>query len=169
MKQKPHPSFSQKIQPGVLVYGRLTLLGAPVYFIKPIGIVTRSSAHLVTDFSLKFHTLDPVPRNQKTNLVVTEIEGYDTQNRIICRNTKSIDALPQVLNSLLPENLKTYDEFFREWEDFRNPNSEEILAKELGLDPNEYYSNMANARGRYPPQEYADEIRQKQASKLAFR
>lgn len=40
---------------------------------------------------------------------------------------------------------------------------------ECGLDPKEHYTNMSSLRGRFPQDEYANELRQAQASKWAFR
>ncbi|KAG8235263.1 hypothetical protein J437_LFUL014263 [Ladona fulva] len=51
---------------------------------------------------------------------------------------------------------------------FNNPNNTNHLAGLMGLEP-KVYSFMKGLRGRFPEQEYAQELRQVQASKWAFR
>lgn len=63
----------------------------------------------------------------------------------------------------------TYNEVLENNSTFKNPNSEDILCKEVGLDPNQYFTNMTSLRGKFPPNEYATAIRQDQAGKWAFR
>lgn len=77
--------------------------------------------------------------------------------------------LPAFFKLGLAKGFKSYQEYFDQSAEFSSPHCEQLLYAPLDLDRTEYYTNMANARGRYPPQEYADDIRQKQASKLAFR
>jgi hypothetical protein len=69
-----------------------------------------------------------------------------------------------------PSNqAKSYNDILRGTEAFRNPAIVENLYVEGGLRPNENYSLMASAKGKYPQDEYAKDLRQLQASKLAFR
>lgn len=93
----------------------------------------------------------------------------DKYNRIICKVLKEVRDYPEFFKEFNSGKLTSYKDYFDRSEDFKNPYCADLLYQDLGLDPNEHYTNMANARGRYPPQEYADDIRQKQASKLAFR
>ena len=90
--------------------------------------------------------------------------------RLFLRPTEDPRRKPPTFFKLFEEQkFKSYDAYFNQSEDFSYPYCTDPLYPELDLDIDEYYTNMANARGRYPPQEYADDIRQKQASKLAFR
>ena len=69
-----------------------------------------------------------------------------------------------------PRNqAKTYNEILRDTEAFRNPAIVENLYIEGGLKPGENYSLMSSSKGKYAPDEYAKDLRQLQASKLAFR
>lgn len=64
---------------------------------------------------------------------------------------------------------ETYNSLLEKSQGFDNPYFIETLSKELGLDPNEYYTNMSGLRGRFNQTEYSNELRQIQASKWAFR
>lgn len=100
-----------------------------------------------------------------------EVESVDTRyNRILLKLSGTPPAnYPEFYALFENHKFKTYQDYFDLSSDFKNPHCFQLLYKALDLNSGEHYSNMANARGRYPPQEYADDIRQKQASKLAFR
>lgn len=67
-----------------------------------------------------------------------------------------------------PRNrTKTYNELLKESDTFRNPGAIENLYRDCGLDPSENYTLMSSKK--YPSDEYAKELRQQQAGKLAFR
>lgn len=63
----------------------------------------------------------------------------------------------------------SFEQFLEASPGFTNPNIEECLYKELGLDFDHHYTNMSSLRGRFPQQEYSNELRQVQATKWAFR
>lgn len=64
---------------------------------------------------------------------------------------------------------KTYQEILENSPLFENPRLEDLLAQEVGLNPFKFYTNMSGSRGRYPSNEYAQDLRGAQASKWAFR
>lgn len=99
------------------------------------------------------------------------VESLDRKYNQICLKVHKDQPkdLPEFYTTFEAHKFKNYQQFFDSSVEFRNPNCADLIYQELDLDITEHYTNMANARGRYPPQEYADEIRQKQASKLAFR
>lgn len=71
--------------------------------------------------------------------------------------------------SKLSENdLEKYEECLKKAKEFENPNYD-VLYTLNGLDVNDNFSLMANLKYDFPPQEYAKELRQVQASKWAFR
>uniref|UniRef100_A0A1B0CME6 Uncharacterized protein n=2 Tax=Lutzomyia longipalpis TaxID=7200 RepID=A0A1B0CME6_LUTLO len=63
----------------------------------------------------------------------------------------------------------TFEEILQSSPSFKNPYSDEYLFESVGLSPREHYSIMSSLRGRFPQQEYSNELRQVQASKWAFR
>lgn len=107
---------------------------------------------------------------------LTEVQCYVVET--VDRNYDFIEISATGKPSVLPDfcrlfekkRFKSLQDYFNQSEEFKsNSHCADLIYPELGLDLEEHYTNMASARGRYPPQEYADEIRQKQASKLAFR
>lgn len=64
---------------------------------------------------------------------------------------------------------RTYNELVKISEGFRNPAIVENLFIESGLQPKSSYSFMSSSKGKYPQDEYAKELRQAQAGKMAFR
>lgn len=63
---------------------------------------------------------------------------------------------------------KTYNEILRNSE-FKNPLIVENLLVDSGLQPKLHYSLMSSLKNKFPQDEYAKDLRQIQASKLAFR
>lgn len=63
----------------------------------------------------------------------------------------------------------TFQDYLLVSKTFHNTNCYEMLYKEVGLDINDTYSHMKSLKYRFPPQDYAIELRQTQASKWAFR
>lgn len=66
-------------------------------------------------------------------------------------------------------NEETYEDLLEKSKGFHNPHCIDALYQELGLETHEVYSNMSGLRGRFPENEYGNELRQVQASKWAFR
>lgn len=66
-------------------------------------------------------------------------------------------------------STKTYEEILEESSGFNNPNCFEHLSQSIGLNPFTFYTNMSSLRGKYPSEDYANELRQSQASSWAFR
>lgn len=102
-----------------------------------------------------------------------EVESVDRRYNYIqvkFHKDRQPKKLPEFYTLFEKAQFRSYQEYFDRSEEFKkNHNCANLLYPELDLDIEENYSNMASARGRYPPQEYAEDIRQKQASKLAFR
>lgn len=63
---------------------------------------------------------------------------------------------------------KSYNEILRTSQGFKNPAIVENSFIESGLKPKSHYSLMSS-KSKFPPDEYAKDLRQIQASKLAFR
>lgn len=63
----------------------------------------------------------------------------------------------------------SYNEVLEMSSTFKNPNTEDVLFLSVGLNPNEYYTNMTSLKGKFAANQYASQIRQDQASKWAFR
>ena len=59
------------------------------------------------------------------------------------------------------------NQILKESESFKNPGIVENLLIESGLHHNLFYSFMS--KNKFPQDEYAKDLRQQQASKLAFR
>lgn len=64
---------------------------------------------------------------------------------------------------------QTYEELLEKSIGFENPNCIEHLSYSIGLDSSIFYTNMSSLRGKYPNEDYANELRQSQASSWAFR
>lgn len=64
---------------------------------------------------------------------------------------------------------KSYETVLEEANGFNNPQCIEHLSHLIGLDSSIFYTNMSGLRGKYPNEEYANELRQSQASSWAFR
>lgn len=64
---------------------------------------------------------------------------------------------------------RTYIERLDNSREFKNPHAINGLARQIGLDLNERYTNMSGMSGNFPAQECSGELRQQQASKWAFR
>lgn len=178
----------QTIRPGDLLYGRKVTSLASGFVIRGCCIVGRVPFYIF-DLNLKVCPANSVrsllsnqlllqilssehlerPASSYLGVLLCEIELVDKYNRIICKVLKEVHDYPEFVRNFQSGKLNSYKDYFDRSEDFKNPYCAELLYQDLGLDPDEHYTNMASARGRYPPQEYADDIRQKQASKLAFR
>lgn len=64
---------------------------------------------------------------------------------------------------------RSYNDILSESESLKNPAIVENLFIESGLHPQSQYSFMSSSKGTFPQDEYAKDLRQLQASKLAFR
>lgn len=64
---------------------------------------------------------------------------------------------------------KKFGDFLKETEVFKNPASIDNLLVECGLNPRKSYSLMMSSKSKFPADEYAKDLRQVHASKLAFR
>lgn len=133
----------------------------------PFCIVGRCH-YYVRDINIKPYI--PVPTSA---LAITchEIESVDRQfHKLILKWIEpQPNDYPEFVKLYESLKFKSYQDYFDQSTDFSLPYCDHLLYDEVGLEIAEKYTNMANAKGRYPPQEYAEDIRQKQASKLAFR
>lgn len=157
-----HPSL-QTLQPGDLVYSKSGTR-------KPTCITGRLNFY-TKDLQLKIFYPQDESLVRAPKVSCHEVDVVDRHfNQIILKTTEhQPDAYPAFYNFADSTKVKSYQEYFDQSQHFKSPHCHELLYEELNLDSKEHYTNMANARGRYPPQEYAEDIRQKQASKLAFR
>lgn len=64
---------------------------------------------------------------------------------------------------------KKFGDFLTETEVFKNPASIDNLIIDSGLDPRKSYSLTMSSKGKFQSDEYAKDLRQVHASKLAFR
>lgn len=64
---------------------------------------------------------------------------------------------------------KKFGDFLKETEVFTNPASIDNLLIDSGLDPRKSYSLTMSSKGKFQSDEYAKDLRQVHASKLAFR
>lgn len=64
---------------------------------------------------------------------------------------------------------KTFNQILSASESIKNPAIVENLFIESGLQPQTSYSLMSSSKSKFPQDEYAKDLRQLQASKLAFR
>lgn len=69
----------------------------------------------------------------------------------------------------LEKKSLSFEEVLQSSPSFNNPYCEEYLFESVGLSSTEHYTIMSSLRGRFPQQEYSNELRQVQASKCAFR
>ncbi|XP_044001317.1 uncharacterized protein DDB_G0290685-like isoform X2 [Aphidius gifuensis] len=79
-----------------------------------------------------------------------------------------IEDLPDAYKKAMDNKGQSYDKILESSSGFNNPNNIKYLCDLLGLG-NENHSNMVGLRERFPPNEFASELRQVQASKWAFR
>uniref|UniRef100_V5GI62 Tetratricopeptide repeat protein n=1 Tax=Anoplophora glabripennis TaxID=217634 RepID=V5GI62_ANOGL len=79
----------------------------------------------------------------------------------------STDDFPLVYKKALDHKNESYDSVLEKSVGFNNPNNIQFLS-EL-MDINKHNSFMSGLQGRFPENEYANELRQVQASKWAYR
>ncbi|XP_032454896.1 tetratricopeptide repeat protein 14 homolog isoform X6 [Nasonia vitripennis] len=78
------------------------------------------------------------------------------------------EDLPDAYKKAMDNKGQSYETIMENSSGFNNPNNIKYLSDLLGLGQLNY-SNMVGLRERFPPNEYASELRQAQASKWAFR
>ncbi|XP_066255319.1 tetratricopeptide repeat protein 14 homolog [Euwallacea similis] len=79
----------------------------------------------------------------------------------------STDDFPLVYKKSLDHKNETYESVLEKSIGFNNSDNIQFLANQMGI--NEHFSLVDTLRGRYPENEYANELRQVQASKWAYR
>ncbi|XP_063529686.1 tetratricopeptide repeat protein 14 homolog isoform X3 [Cydia strobilella] len=80
----------------------------------------------------------------------------------------STDDFPLVYKKTVDMKGESYEAILEKSPGFNNPNCIQYLSELLGIS-NMHCTNFASLRGGFSPAEYADELRQAQASKWAFR
>ncbi|KAK9738006.1 Tetratricopeptide repeat [Popillia japonica] len=78
----------------------------------------------------------------------------------------SADDFPLVYKKALDHKNDSYETVLEKSVGFNNPNNISYLASQMGID--KHCSLMEGLSGRFPEQEYANELRQLQASKWAY-
>ncbi|KAJ8683624.1 hypothetical protein QAD02_019416 [Eretmocerus hayati] len=79
-----------------------------------------------------------------------------------------VEDLPDAYKKAMDNKGQSYETIMENSSGFNNPNNIKYLNDLMGLGQMNY-SNMVGLRERFPPNEYATELRQAQASKWAFR
>ncbi|XP_063891386.1 tetratricopeptide repeat protein 14 homolog isoform X2 [Helicoverpa armigera] len=80
----------------------------------------------------------------------------------------STDDFPLVYKKTVDMKGESYEAILEKSPGFNNPNCVQYLSELLGIS-NMHCTNFSSLRGGFTPAEYADELRQAQASKWAFR
>ncbi|KAI5635391.1 tetratricopeptide repeat domain-containing protein [Phthorimaea operculella] len=80
----------------------------------------------------------------------------------------STDDFPLVYKKTVEMKGENYEAILEKSPGFNNPNCIQYLSEILGI-ANMHCTNFASLRGGFAPSDYADELRQAQASKWAFR
>ncbi|XP_059059281.1 tetratricopeptide repeat protein 14 homolog isoform X2 [Achroia grisella] len=80
----------------------------------------------------------------------------------------STDDFPLVYKKTVDMKGESYEAILEKSPGFNNPNCVQYLSELLGIS-NTHCTNFVSLRGRFASTEYADELRQAQASKWAFR
>ncbi|XP_030041107.1 tetratricopeptide repeat protein 14 isoform X2 [Manduca sexta] len=80
----------------------------------------------------------------------------------------STDDFPMVYKKTMEMKGESYEAILEKSPGFNNPNCVQYLSELLGI-ANMHCTNFVSLRGGFPTSDYADELRQAQASKWAFR
>ncbi|XP_021205683.2 tetratricopeptide repeat protein 14 homolog isoform X4 [Bombyx mandarina] len=80
----------------------------------------------------------------------------------------STDDFPLIYKKTMDMKGENYEAILEKSPGFNNPNCIQFLSEHLGI-ANMHCTNFSYLRGRFASSEYADELRQAQASKWAFR
>ncbi|XP_052864702.1 dentin sialophosphoprotein isoform X1 [Anopheles cruzii] len=185
----------ETVQPGDVVYGSVVFQNFGGIVLKPLLIVG-NVRYYVRNKTLKATIAKNlvVPARQTKGIAT----GYNVNDyvccevldvspdvrRLVCTMIRSAQsrapesvAYGLLLAEELPATYKlatntkpgTYQLLLEKAPSFRDPRFAKELVKQVGLDSDEFYTNMSSLKGRYPSQEYASELRNVQASKWAFR
>ncbi|XP_049533162.1 tetratricopeptide repeat protein 14 homolog isoform X1 [Anopheles darlingi] len=185
----------ETVQPGDVVYGSLQFLNFGGMVLQPMVIVgnvryyVRNKALKAT--IAKNQMVPPKPMkghlgNYTANDIICceVIDVGPSALRLICTMIRSArsrvpesvvyglvaaDELPPVFKQAENRTNETYGQLLEKSPSFRDPRYVRQLAQDVGLDLDEFYTNMSGLKGRYSSQEYASELRNAQASKWAFR
>ncbi|XP_059618896.1 tetratricopeptide repeat protein 14 homolog isoform X2 [Phlebotomus argentipes] len=186
--------FYNNIQPGDLVFATIMNKSAPGYILK-VACTAGSRNRFVQDLTIKAYLpySNTYSADKKTvnralasgNVVCCEVQEVtpDTE-KLVCEmkgNTHTIGDKQYTTGVVSPETFpdfykltaekkgQSFEEVLQSSTTFNNPFCEEYLFESVGLSPHEHYTIMSSLRGRFPQQEYSNELRQVQASKWAFR
>jgi hypothetical protein len=94
---------------------------------------------------------------------------FDVTMKPLCLHAITCKILSFRIASDYHNQNRTYNDIYKESESFRNPGVVENSFVESGLHPQSHNSFMSSSRSKFPQDEYAKDLRQLQASKLAFR
>ncbi|XP_035910771.1 tetratricopeptide repeat protein 14 [Anopheles stephensi] len=186
----------ETVQPGDVVYGSVTmykhyagLLFRPIFVVGSVTSYVRNKSIKGTIAKNDLITPDKMSIAAKgfvaNDLICCEvIDVHPDVRRINCSMQRSAnsrapetikygllnkDDMPDIYNITLKRKDQTYEQFVESSPSFNDPAYIEQLYRSVGLDSNEYCTNMSSLKGRYPSQEYAAELRNSQNSKWAFR
>ncbi|XP_058062623.1 tetratricopeptide repeat protein 14 homolog [Anopheles bellator] len=185
----------ETVRPGDVVYGSVVFQNFGGIVLKPLLIVG-NVRYYVRNKTLKATIAKNlvVPARQTKGIAT----GYNVNDfvccevldvspdvrRLVCTMIRSpqsrapesityglllAEELPAIYKLATNTKPGTYQLLLEKSPSFRDPRLAEQLVKQVGLDSNEFYTNMSSLKGRYPSQEYASELRNVQASKWAFR
>uniref|UniRef100_A0A1L8DCD4 Putative tpr repeat-containing protein n=1 Tax=Nyssomyia neivai TaxID=330878 RepID=A0A1L8DCD4_9DIPT len=187
--------FYSCIQRGDLIFGTIMNKSTPGYIIK-VSCSLGSQNRYVHDLAIKAYvpySNTTTSGDKKTanrsllqgNFVCCEVQEVTPETeKLVCEmkgRTCTIgdkeyttglvtsESFPDFYKITSDKKNLAFDEILETLPSFKNPYSDEYLFESVGQSQREHYSIMSNLRGRFPQQEYSNELRQVQASKWAFR
>ncbi|XP_055685400.1 tetratricopeptide repeat protein 14 homolog [Lutzomyia longipalpis] len=187
--------FFDNVQRGDVIFGTVMNKSTPGYIIK-VACSAGSQDRYVQDLAIKAYVPysnttssgDKKTANRSLvqgNFVCCEVQEVTAETeKLVCEMKGSVCRIGDkeyttglVTSEQFPDFYKitsekknfTFEEILQSSPSFKNPYSDEYLFESVGLSPREHYSIMSSLRGRFPQQEYSNELRQVQASKWAFR
>ncbi|GAB0095876.1 sorting nexin-20 [Sergentomyia squamirostris] len=186
--------FFEHIRTKDLVFGTIMSKSSPGYILK-IACTTGSMDRYVLDLAIRgylpysnTYSDDKKSVNRSLtngNTVCCEVQEVspDTEKLVLemkgttriigdkeyTTGVTSTDNFPTFYKITSEKKQLSFEEILQSSPSFNNPFCEELLQASVGLSAQEHYSLMSSLRGRFPQQEYSNELRQVQASKWAFR
>ncbi|KAF4531001.1 hypothetical protein B566_EDAN009745 [Ephemera danica] len=152
----------------------------PASQMPPAGVVTDKkgvSRAVMHNEAVRVELLEVVPDSEK--MVVSMLQSpnpdgvddalKDTTNKSPLLGLVYTEDLPTAYKKCQEHKSETYSILLEQSLGFANPSNTELLTSKAGISNDTSTSFMKSLRGRFPMEEYSQELRHNQASKWAFK